>query len=83
MSSADPSENANASPSAVPTNVPCRHLRNKGMYVYTDGLGGEPHEDYDNSIFWCLKTMKEFGPDDDVVGREDCHNAARSCYEPL
>ena len=35
----------------------CRHLRNKGMYVFSDGQGREPHEDYDNSIFWCLKTL--------------------------
>ena len=39
------------------------------MYVYTDGLGGEAHDDYDNTIYWCLKTMKGFGPDDDFVGR--------------
>jgi hypothetical protein len=79
MASADPSER----PEVQPINIPCRHLRNKGMYVYTNGLGGEPHEDYDNTIFWCLKTMKGFGPDDDLVSGEDCRNAARSCYEPI
>jgi len=63
--------------------IPCRHLRNKGMYVYTDGVSGESHEDYDNTIFWCLKTMKEFGPDDDLVGRDECQDPERSCYEPL
>ena len=61
----------------------CRHLRNKGMYVYTDGLGGNSHEDYDNSIFWCLQTMKGFGPDEEFVGREECRDPARPCYEPL
>ena len=61
----------------------CRHLRNKGMYVYTDGHGGEPHEDYDNSIFWCLQTMKGFGPDEDFAGRDECRDPARPCYEPL
>ena len=63
--------------------APCRHLRNKGMYVYTDGLGGETHADYDNTIYWCLKTMKGFGPDDDFVGGEECRNSSRSCYEPM
>jgi hypothetical protein len=53
------------------------------MYVFSDGQGREPHEDYDNSIFWCLKTLKEYGPDDEMVGRADCHNPARSCYEPF
>ena len=67
----------------VETSTPCRHLRNKGMYVYTDGLGGESHGDYDNTIYWCLKTMKGFGPDDEYVSREDCCDVNRACYEPL
>jgi hypothetical protein len=62
---------------------PCRHLRNKGMYVYTDGSGGESHDGYDNTIFWCLQTMKEFGPDEDLVDGRECRNPERSCYEPL
>jgi hypothetical protein len=80
MSSAEPNGDL---PVVEPTSAPCRHLRNKGMYVYTDGLGGEPHEGYDNTIYWCLKTMKEYGPDDDVVAGDDCRNPARSCYEPM
>lgn len=65
------------------TTVPCRHLRNKGMYVYTDGQGGETHEGYDNTIYWCLQTSKNFGPDDEFVDGQDCRNAARTCYEPM
>ena len=42
------------------------------MYVYTDGLDREAHEDYDNTIHWCLRTLKDFGPDDALVGRQDC-----------
>jgi hypothetical protein len=64
------------------TGPACRHLRNKGMYVYTDGCGGETHDDYDNTVYWCLKTMKGFGPDDDLVSSEDCCTPSRSCYEP-
>ena len=64
------------------TGVPCRHLRHKGMFVYTDGSDGETHDDYDNTVYWCLKTMKGFGPDDDLVGAEECCSTARSCYEP-
>ena len=78
---ADP--NAPERPREAPPAAPCRHLRNKGMYVYTDGSGGESHEDYDNSIFWCFQTMKSFGPDDEYVSREECRDATRSCYEPL
>jgi hypothetical protein len=62
---------------------PCRHLRNKGMYVYSEPPADDGGDDDDHSIYWCLKTMKNFGPDDDMVGGRDCRNAARSCYEPL
>jgi hypothetical protein len=65
---------------AEATASPCRHLRSKGMYVYTDGQS-EAHGDYDNTIYWCLKTMKSFGPDDDMVDGQECRNPARSCYE--
>jgi hypothetical protein len=64
------------------TASPCRHLRHKGMFVYTDGCGGETHDGYDNTVYWCLKTMKGYGPDDDLVGSEECCTPSRSCYEP-
>ena len=63
--------------------TPCRHLRNKGMYVYTDGLGGETHEGYDNTIYWCLLTMKGFGPNDGLVDGDDCRSPSRECHQPL
>jgi hypothetical protein len=70
-------------PVAEPS-APCRHLRNKGMYVYTDGQEEDRgHEGYDNTIYWCLKTMKDYGPDDQPVDRPDCRNPERSCYEAL
>ena len=37
-------------------------------------LATEESSGYDNTIYWCLKTMKSFGPDDDFVGREDCRD---------
>jgi hypothetical protein len=64
------------------TALPCRHLRNKGMYVYTDGPGESDGAD-DHAVYWCLKTMKSFGPDDDMVGGRECRDASRSCYESL
>ena len=77
--------NAEPQPPELPIvrEAPCRYLRNKGMYVYTDGISGESHEDYDNTIYWCLNTMKSFGPDDEMVDGHDCRNPGRSCYEPL
>jgi hypothetical protein len=78
-SSAPPGSEAVDTPPAVP----CRHLRNKGMFVYNGGAFGVPHDDYDNTIYWCVKTMKGFGPDDEMVSRDDCTSAERSCYEPF
>jgi hypothetical protein len=63
--------------------APCRHLRNKGMYIYNDGRGHDPHSGYDSSIYWCLKTLKNAGPDDEIVGGSDCRDTQRTCYEPL
>ena len=80
-SSADPSTAPDSG--AETPSAPCRHLRNKGMFVYNDGDGGTGHDDYDNTIFWCVKTMKGFGPDDEMVGRDDCRTPERSCYEPF
>ncbi|MDG3002622.1 hypothetical protein [Paludisphaera mucosa] len=60
---------------------PCRFLRNKGMYVYTDDSSSDHASDYDNTIFWCQKTLKDLGPDDGFVGREDCREVGRPCYE--
>lgn len=65
-----------------PAVVPCRHLRSKGMYVYTDGSQRD-QGDYDNTVYWCLRSMKSFGPDDDMVDREACCDASRTCYEPM
>jgi hypothetical protein len=60
--------------------IPCRHLRSKGMYVFSDS---PEHEDHGNSHYWCLKTMTHFGPDDGLVARDDCHASGRTCHEPL
>jgi hypothetical protein len=73
------------SPESPPVDVtasPCRHLRSNGMYIFTDGQSAA-HGGHDNSSssFWCLKTMKGFGPDDDMVNGEECRNPARTCCE--
>jgi hypothetical protein len=63
--------------------APCRHLRNKGMYVYSDGQECETDDDYDTTVYWCLKSLKNFGPDDEIVGRSECCDPSRACYEPI
>jgi len=70
-------------PAPTPEPCPCRHLRSKGMYVYTDGANDNARDDYDNTIYWCLLTMKGFGPDDGMVDGRDCQDPTRSCHEPI
>jgi hypothetical protein len=70
-------------PVVEPEPSACRHLRNKGMYVYTDDPGGDSADDYDNTNYWCFKTMKSFGPDDEMVGGRQCRDPSRTCYEPI
>jgi hypothetical protein len=67
----------------VETASMCRHLRSKGMYVYTDGQDDPAQEGYDNTVYWCLKTMKDYGPDDAPAEGQECRNPGRSCYEPI
>jgi hypothetical protein len=78
---------ADTDPDLLPTidsqAAPCRHLRNKGMYVYTDGVDDDTAEDFDSTVYWCLQTMKNFGPDDEMVGGRECRDPSRPCYEPL
>jgi hypothetical protein len=77
------SPESNEPPVVDPATPACRYLRSKGMYVYTDGVSGEDHEGYDNTIYWCNQTMKSFGPDDEYVSSDECRCTTRSCYEPL
>jgi hypothetical protein len=78
---------ANAQPDDLPvvesTAYPCRHLRNKGMYVYTDGDTDQAGDEDDHSVYWCLKSMTSYGPDDDPVGGRECRDSSRSCYESI
>ena len=67
----------------APAGPMCRHLRSKGMYVYTAGVDMGFDHDYDNTIYWCLKTMKSFGPDDEMVEKSACCSNGRACYVAL
>jgi hypothetical protein len=53
------------------------------MYVYTEPSSGEPDDQDEHAAHWCLKTMKNFGPDDEMVGGRECRDPSRSCYEPI
>jgi hypothetical protein len=68
-------------PQIDPRTPPCRHLRNKGMFIYTDDSSRAMHEGHDSNHCWCIHTMKAFGPDDELVAGDDCRNPERGCYE--
>jgi hypothetical protein len=70
-----PNDTAAGAPAA-----PCRHLRYNGMYIF-DGQSDD--DDEEASACWCLQTMKSYGPDDSLVGRRECRDSGRPCYEPL
>ena len=57
----------------------CRSLRCKGMYL-NYGLGQNERVAGDGN-FWCAKTQRIFGPDDQLVGEGVCRHTGRSCYE--
>jgi hypothetical protein len=70
-------------PAALALAAMCRHLRSNGMYIFDNLSDGNEDDDYQPSACWCLHTMKNYGPDDDFVGRRECRDSGRSCYEPL
>jgi hypothetical protein len=57
----------------------CLSLRCKGMYLNAglppgERVAGDGH-------FWCSKTQRIFGPDDQLVGDGECRHSGRSCFE--
>ncbi len=59
----------------------CQSLRCKGMYL-NQGLA-EHERVAGDGHFWCSKTQRIYGPDDQLVGDGHCRHAGRSCYESL
>ncbi len=62
-----------------PAGERCLSLRCKGMYLNyglkeSERVTGDGH-------FWCAKTQRIFGPDDQFVGDGECRHSGRSCYE--
>jgi hypothetical protein len=58
---------------------PCRSLRCNGMYLQ-GSLGDSDHISGDGN-FWCNKTQRNYGPDDQFVGNAECRNSGRGCYQ--
>jgi hypothetical protein len=63
----------------VPQGERCRSLCCKGMFL-NYGLGQNEKVAGDGN-FWCAKTQRIFGPDNQLVGDGVCRHTGRSCYE--
>ncbi len=57
----------------------CRSLRCNGMYL--EGRLGDAAQGSGDGNFWCNKTQRIYGPDDQLVGDGVCRHSGRSCYE--
>lgn len=60
---------------------PCRHLRTKSMFYdfnRENALSIGP--ECATARFWCVKTSRVIGPDDDAVHRDLCVRP-RECFE--
>ncbi len=79
MADTDPDE----APVAQAIAPACRYLRSNGMYIFGDQHDDPANDAYSSSSCWCSETMKSFGPDDRMVGHQECRDAVRTCYEPL
>ena len=60
----------------------CRHLRTKASFVpdLQDPVFLEREEPFHQ--YFCLRTLHNVGPDDDVVCAEEC-TQRRICFEPI
>jgi len=59
----------------------CIHLQSKAMSVHGEGFENDP--DYQDGLtdFWCLKTARALGPDNDAVDMKACSDPERGCHE--
>lgn len=57
----------------------CRFLRSKGMYINANEPGAE--QSVGDGHFWCSRTQRIYGPDEQLVADEYCREPSRRCYE--
>ena len=69
----------NAQLKVLKTGERCRWLLSKGMYINAGLPPGE--EATGDGYFWCGQTQIQWGPDQQICDKAECHDPARSCYE--
>ena len=57
----------------------CAMLRTKKMHVHGH-LHSAAWRSSSTAQYWCLRTMQDFGPDDDFACPEDCQTSRR-CHD--
>lgn len=67
----------NTPESKTPRVAKCRNLRCKEMYY---GAFDQQDEGAFPNVYWCAKTMENYGPDKGAVEREEC-SPERRCFE--
>ena len=61
--------------------IRCKSLRSKSSYGVFDDQDEEILElTGSTATYWCLKTMKPFGPDSEVASSSSC-SSERKCFE--
>jgi hypothetical protein len=58
----------------------CLHLLSKGLYINA-GLAGDERLVGDGN-FWCGRTQRFLGPDQELCDHEHCTDPSRHCYVP-
>jgi hypothetical protein len=56
----------------------CQHLLSKGLYINAGCTPGQ--EITGDGNFWCGKTLRIYGPDDQMCDGEGCLDSGRDCY---
>jgi hypothetical protein len=79
--SPDPAPRRDSDAKSSEVSLSCRHLRTKTMYYdFNREAALEVGPECATARYWCARTSRALGPDDDVVGREACV-ASRGCFE--
>lgn len=62
----------------------CVNLRSKNMYTDVDSEPDRVRGDSTDmtEIFWCIRTMQAFGPDDRLCDADTCR-PGRECFKGL
>ena len=59
----------------------CINLSCKSMLVYGEDFESDPDYQAGMTDFWCQRTMKPRGPDDNDVSVEECSDPQRGCFQ--